>query len=215
MKSSHTASCCFLKSNWLVGSFWCISTTSFQVLSCMWEKKREQNVSTLMGWPVVLSWTCSAAETSNPSNHDFPLRAPGTPLDASEKVKVLVAQSCLTFWDSMDCNLPGFYDHGILQLEWGDIHFFRGSFQLRGWSSWPRDGTWVSCIAGRFFTVWVTRKPTPLGRGTQTTVLSAWLWDINSSHAWDGHVIYSLKRIPNPELGNLIQVPLVILAENY
>ena len=215
MKSSHTASCCFLKSNWLVGSFWCISMTSFQVLSCMWEKKREQNVSTLMGWPVVLSWTCSAAETSKLPNHDFPLQAPGTPLDEGEKVKVLVAQSCLTFWDPMDCNLPGSYDHGILQLEWADIPFFRGSFQLRDWSSWPRHWTQVSCIAGRF-TVCVTRKPIPQGRVTQTTVLSVWLWDINSSHAWDGHVIYSLKRIPNPELENLIQVPLVTLAEiNY
>ena len=132
MKSSHTASCCFLKSNWLVGSFWCTSMTSFQVLSCMWEKKREQNVSTLMGWPVVLSWTCSAADTSNPSNHDFPLRAPGTPLDASEKVKVLVAQSCLTFWDPMDCNLPGFYDHGILPTRVGRHSLLQGIFSTQG-----------------------------------------------------------------------------------
>ena len=38
---------------------------------------------------------------------------------------------------------------GILQariLEWVVIPFSRGSFQ-------PRDRTWVSCIAGRFFTV--------------------------------------------------------------
>ena len=25
-------------------------------------------------------------------------------------------------------------------------------------SSWPRDWTWVSCIVGRFFTIWTTRK---------------------------------------------------------
>ena len=25
-------------------------------------------------------------------------------------------------------------------------------------SSWLRDGTWVSCLAGRFFTIWATRK---------------------------------------------------------
>ena len=25
-------------------------------------------------------------------------------------------------------------------------------------SSWPKDQTWVSCISGRFFTVWATRK---------------------------------------------------------
>ena len=44
--------------------------------------------------------------------------------------------------------------HGILQvriLEWVAIPFSRGS-------SRPRDWTQVSCIAGRFFTVWATRE---------------------------------------------------------
>ena len=38
--------------------------------------------------------------------------------------------------------------HGILQaiLEWVAIPFRRGSSQLR-------DQSWVSCIAGRFFTI--------------------------------------------------------------
>ena len=43
--------------------------------------------------------------------------------------------------------------HGILQariLEWVVMPFCRGS-------SRPRDQTWVSCIAGRFFTIWATR----------------------------------------------------------
>ena len=35
-------------------------------------------------------------------------------------------------------------------LEWVAIPFSRGS-------SWPRNCTWVSCIAGRFFTTWATR----------------------------------------------------------
>ena len=37
------------------------------------------------------------------------------------KVKVLVTQSCLTLFDSMDCSLPGSSVHGILQariLKW-------------------------------------------------------------------------------------------------
>ena len=37
-----------------------------------------------------------------------------------------VAQSCLTLSDPMDCSLPGFSVHGILQakvLEWGAIAF--------------------------------------------------------------------------------------------
>ena len=39
----------------------------------------------------------------------------------SVKVKVFVAQSCLTLFDSMDCSPPGFSVLGILQariLEW-------------------------------------------------------------------------------------------------
>ena len=41
-----------------------------------------------------------------------------------------VAQSCLTLCDAMDCSLPGFSVHGILQariLEWVAISFSRGS----------------------------------------------------------------------------------------
>ena len=65
-------------------------------------------------------------------------------------VCVLVAQSCPTFCDPMDCSPPGFFVHGILQprvLECVVISFSSGSSQ-------PRDRTWVSHIAGRFFTIW-------------------------------------------------------------
>ena len=54
----------------------------------------------------------------------------------------------------MDCSLPGSSVRGIFQasiLEWVTISSPRGS-------SWPRKWTWVSCIAGRFFTNWVTRE---------------------------------------------------------
>ena len=53
----------------------------------------------------------------------------------------------------MDCNLAGSSVHGISQgrvLEWVAIPFSRGSSQ-------PRDWTQVSCISGRFFTLWATR----------------------------------------------------------
>ena len=56
--------------------------------------------------------------------------------------------------DPMDCSPPGSSIHGIFQarvLEWVAIPFSRRS-------SWPRDRTRVSCIAGRCFTVWATRK---------------------------------------------------------
>ena len=69
------------------------------------------------------------------------------PRNQREERKELVAQSCPTLFDPMDCRPPGSYVHGILQagtLEWVAIPFSRGS-------SWPRDQTQVSCIAGRFF----------------------------------------------------------------
>ena len=71
------------------------------------------------------------------------------------KGKVLVAQSCLTLCDTMDCNPPGFSVHGILQarmLESVAVPFSRGSPR-------PRDQTQVSYIAGRFFSISAPREP--------------------------------------------------------
>ena len=62
-----------------------------------------------------------------------------------ERKESEVAQSCLTLCNPMDCSLPGFSVYGIFQarvLEWVAISFLRGS-------SWPRDWTQVSCIAGK------------------------------------------------------------------
>ena len=62
---------------------------------------------------------------------------------------VLVAQSCLTLCDPTDRRPPGSSVHGILQvriLKPVAIPFSRGS-------SRPKDQTWLSCIADRFFTV--------------------------------------------------------------
>ena len=81
----------------------------------------------------------------------------------SVKVKVLVAQWFLTLCDPKDYSLPISSVHGVLQasvLEWVAILFSRES-------SCPRDQTWVSCIAGRFFTTsttWRRRRwhPTPV-----------------------------------------------------
>ena len=69
-------------------------------------------------------------------------------------VSEVVAHSCLTFCDPMDCSLPRSSVHEIFQarvLEWVVISFSRGS-------SWPRDQTWVSHIVGRCFTIWATRE---------------------------------------------------------
>jgi len=72
----------------------------------------------------------------------------------SQKVEVLVAQSCPTLCNPLDCSPPGSSVHGILQariLEWVAIPFSRGS-------SCSRNQIWVSCIVGRFFTIWATRE---------------------------------------------------------
>ena len=68
------------------------------------------------------------------------------------KVKVLVTQSCLTLCDTWTVVSSV---HGILQarmLKWVALSFSRGPSE-------PWDRTWVSCIAGRFFTIWLPVKP--------------------------------------------------------
>ena len=80
---------------------------------------------------------------------------------------VFVTQSCLTLCNPVDCSLPGFSVHGISQgrmLEWGVTSFFRGS-------SWPRDWTWNSCIASRFFTSEPPGRPVGGGRQWQMASL--------------------------------------------
>ena len=70
------------------------------------------------------------------------------------KSLVLAAQSCSTLCNPMDCSSPSSSVDGILQvrtLEWIAIPFSRGS-------SWLKDQTGISCIAGRFFTIWATGK---------------------------------------------------------
>ena len=65
-----------------------------------------------------------------------------------------IAQLCPTLCYPMDYSLPDSSVHGIFQarvLEWVAISFSRGS-------SWPRDRTWVSRIAGRRFTISATRE---------------------------------------------------------
>ena len=67
---------------------------------------------------------------------------------------MLSRQSCPTPCNPMDCTLPGSSVRGILQariLEWVSISFSKGFSQ-------PRDGTEISCIAGRFFTDWARRE---------------------------------------------------------
>ena len=66
----------------------------------------------------------------------------------------------MTPYDPMCCSPPGSSVHGVLQgriQEWVAVGFSRGSSQ-------PRDGPWVSCTAGRFFTIRASRAAQCLGR---------------------------------------------------
>ena len=63
------------------------------------------------------------------------------------------AQSCPTLCDSMDCGPPVSCVHGFSRQEyWNGLPFPSPGYL------WPRDQTWVSCIAGRFFAIWATRE---------------------------------------------------------
>ena len=76
------------------------------------------------------------------------------------KVKVLVTQLCPALCDPMDCSQPGSSVHGILQarvLEWVAIPSPR-IFLTREW-------TCVSCIEGKFFTIWAIREALVQGKG--------------------------------------------------
>ena len=107
---------------------------------------------------------------------------------------MLVAQSCLTLGDLMDCGLPGSSAHGdslgkntrvgchfllqgifptqglnpgLLNCRWILYHLsHQGSPRILEWvaylfskgTSWPRNWTGVSCIAGIFFTSWASNE---------------------------------------------------------
>ena len=66
----------------------------------------------------------------------------------------LVTKLCLTLCNPMNCSPPGSSVHRTLQtriLEWVAMPSSRGSSRPRNW-------TWISCNAGRFFTYWATRE---------------------------------------------------------
>ena len=101
------------------------------------------------------------------------------------------SQSCPTLYDPMGCGLSGSSVPGILQariLEWVAIPFCRGS-------SWPRNRTSVSCIAGGFFTSWATREAKISEECSQfpTPSWGATIWFPRGSHleAGDGSDLQS------------------------
>ena len=76
----------------------------------------------------------------------------------------------------MDCSLPGSSVRGILQaivLEWIAI-----SFSFSSGSSRPRDGTQVSHIVDRHFTIWATRELEDILEEEMATQSSILAWEI-------------------------------------
>ena len=79
--------------------------------------------------------------------------------------------SRVQLWNSMESSLPGSSIHGTFQeriLEWMAISYSRGS-------SWPRDQTCISCIAGGFSTVEPSGKLHSLLHTIQLTSQSQFL----------------------------------------
>ena len=98
----------------------------------------------------MVGWLCHSLVGLVGPQPDWLLGSPGD----SDGRESEVAQSYPTLCIHMDCSLPGSSVHGIFQarvLQWLTISFSRGS-------SWPRDGTQVSHIAGKCFTIWVIRE---------------------------------------------------------
>ena len=97
-------------------------------------------------------------------------RSPGPAAAVSPEnfMCMLVAQSCPTLFNPMDCSLLGSSVHGILQariLQWVAILFSRGASQ-------PKDWNCISCIAGGFFTIWATREAWELPRTVDSRAAS-------------------------------------------
>ena len=87
----------------------------------------------------------------------------------SEWVKV--AQSCLTLCDPVDYSHPGSSVYEILQARIWErvaISFCKGSPP-------PRDQAQVSCIVGRFFTVWATKEGIFFGFGVSWSMAKFYL----------------------------------------
>ena len=116
--------------------------------------------------------------------------------------EVVQSCPCPTLCDPVDCSLPSFSVHGILQariLEWITISFSRGS-------SRPRDLNQVSRTGGRCFNLWAIRYifhfllclshiffSQLFVRPPQTTI---WLFCISFSWGWSwSRLLYNVMNL--------------------
>ena len=92
----------------------------------------------------------------------------------------------------VDCSPPSLSVHGILQariLKWVAISFSRGS-------SWPRDRTQVSHIAGRCFNLWATREALSVYRKMQKSGLTESIAFVCNSAIWSQYSVFSHPEFP-------------------
>ena len=98
--------------------------------------------------PLVTPWTVArqALLSMEFSRQEYwsglPMPSPGDLPDPGVNLGFPTLQA-----DSLPSESPG----STRMLKWVTYCFCRGS-------SWPRDQTWVSCMAGRFFPVWAIRE---------------------------------------------------------
>ena len=134
-----------------------------------WILPRVPNWITPMVYLTMCTWTCNRHHKLHgnrkwifdfcisPNLFQSSWSVPGTILSLDWRTKntkfISEIKNCSVVSDSLqplECSQVGSSVHGVSQvriLEWATYPFSRES-------SWPRDWTWVSCIAGRFFTVW-------------------------------------------------------------
>ena len=93
-----------------------------------------------------------------------------------KETQCMPAQSCLILCNPTDCSPPDSSIHKILQartLVWVAISYSRGS-------SWLRDWTCISCIAGRFFTTEPPGRSIPKTKTNTSSI--AWSQNTNSTN---------------------------------
>ena len=98
---------------------------------------------------------------------------------------VLVAQLYPTLCDPMNYNSTGSSIHGISQariVKWVTILFPGDLPDYRDW-------TWVSCITGRFFTIWAIREFLHVMFMLSPTTMTS--WNPGLSHFWHSHMPFS------------------------
>ena len=101
------------------------------------------------------------------------------------KICCLVAKSCLTLCNPMDCSPPGSSVHQIFQtriLAWVAVSFSRGS-------SWPRDQIHISCICKQILYHWAIGEAQKLKKQNSYCLLNIFTykshlepWRVSEKH---------------------------------